>query len=214
MGTILGDQEVLQIATWGLLLLYVFFCTIVLMNLMIAVMNNEYDSIVKFSLIEAKRERYAIMDDLQTSTGVMKLLHKVTCGRLRERKEARFPRYLAMYSRSTKNDFYGYGSGEGNEASTSGPMEAKGGGGSSDVSGYGASAGLDLRILGPTVSHFTEMERLLLDYGEGTASGGQGTGSKGSISTQVAGMELELRKLRSENKRLQELSTQTGRNSK
>jgi len=153
----------LQIAFWCLYFSYIFSTAIVMLNLMIAIMNNEYEEIVRYSLIEAKRERFALMDDLN-SHFLAKVVNLAKCRRRCGWKDAKTnPRYIFVYSDRvqalargrghSKKSGLGEGGVHDEPRSTDYRQPAEGGPGTD----------LDVRISALMVSHFAEVGQMLAE---------------------------------------------------
>lgn len=115
-----------------------FLLAIVLLNLLIAVTNDEYSNLVMRQASEASRERYTIMNDLDMWAGNLKSILG---------EAPRLPRYLVVYAKNSSPK------GVAHRADKSGID-----GGVRRDQGAGRLDDLDMRISTLVVSHFAELE--------------------------------------------------------
>jgi len=142
--TVQNSDMKVQVAVWVFYFTYIFLMAIVMLNLLVAVMNHAYDEISKQSLVEAKRERWAVMDDLDSSklSSIVFSWLMCSCCRKKRKTTSTYPRYLVMYTDRGAQDS-GLRPGESTEAVST------------------ESQDLDMRISALMVSHFADLERLI-----------------------------------------------------
>lgn len=142
----LGFGDTHAWALWLLYFAFTFVSTIVLLNLLIAIMGNEYAVLEEQASIDSKRERYALMEDLDCS------LQTALARRFGFSMPPPTPRYLVVF-RSDKMRKAAFRKRQ--DASLTSrsnkPHTLK-------SSGIGD---MDTRIESLMVAHFSEMERLL-----------------------------------------------------